>query len=68
MKFLLLDATGTTGLRFIDQALAAGHEVVAMVRNREKLQERQGLHIAATRAGTFRCGCHQGSSTGALRA
>ena len=47
MEFLLLGATGTTGLQFIDLALAAGHEVVAMVRNREKLQERQGLHIVA---------------------
>src|ERR1035441_1780500 len=47
MKFLLLGATGTTGLQFIDQALAAGHEVVAVVRNPEKLQARQGLHIVA---------------------
>lgn len=45
MKFLLLGATGTTGLQFIDQALAAGHEVVAMVRNPEKLQVRRGLHV-----------------------
>ena len=45
MKFLLLGATGTTGLQFINQALAAGHEVVGMVRNPGKLQERRGLPV-----------------------
>jgi len=33
MKFLVFGATGRTGAAFVRQALAAGHEVAALVRN-----------------------------------
>ncbi|MFH0176480.1 NAD(P)-dependent oxidoreductase [Streptomyces cacaoi] len=37
MKFLVLGATGTTGTLFVERATAAGHEVVAFVRDASKL-------------------------------
>ena len=35
MKIVVLGATGTTGRLVVDEALAAGHEVVAFVRRPE---------------------------------
>jgi uncharacterized protein YbjT (DUF2867 family) len=43
MRFLLLGATGTTGGLFVDHALAAGHEVIAYVRDPAKLTPRERL-------------------------
>lgn len=43
MKFLVLGATGTTGTLFVDQALEAGHEVIAYVRDAAKLPARDRL-------------------------
>jgi len=37
MKILIFGATGKTGLRFVDQALARGHDVTAFVRDPAKL-------------------------------
>jgi putative NADH-flavin reductase len=37
MKFLVLGATGATGTLFVAQALAAGHDVTAYVRNPAKI-------------------------------
>ncbi len=37
MKFLILGATGGTGLRLIDAAIRRGHEVTALVRSPQKL-------------------------------
>jgi uncharacterized protein YbjT (DUF2867 family) len=37
MKLLVLGATGRTGRPLVEQALAAGHDVVALVRNPNKL-------------------------------
>ncbi|NUR60816.1 MAG: NAD(P)H-binding protein [Catenulispora sp.] len=34
-KITLLDATGSTGQRILDRALAAGHQVIALVRDPE---------------------------------
>jgi len=47
MRILVLGATGTTGSLLVDVALAAGHEVTALVRNRQKLPERRGLQVVA---------------------
>lgn len=38
MKIIVFGATGRTGLPLVTQALAAGHEVTAFVRNPSKLQ------------------------------
>lgn len=44
MKIVLLGAAGATGLHVIPEALKRGHEVVAYVRNAEKLpKDRPGL-------------------------
>jgi uncharacterized protein YbjT (DUF2867 family) len=43
MKFAVLGATGATGQLFTTAALAAGHEVSALVRSPEKLPKRPGL-------------------------
>ncbi len=40
MKLLIIGATGGTGRELVAQALAAGHEVTALVRNPEKLGTR----------------------------
>lgn len=38
MKLAIIAATGATGRHVLDQALAAGHEVTALVRNPSKLE------------------------------
>nr|WP_064569830.1 NAD(P)-binding oxidoreductase [Gordonia sp. LAM0048] len=45
MKIAVLGATGRTGQEFVDQALAAGHEVVAYVRRPEAIQPAPGLTV-----------------------
>lgn len=40
MKLALFGATGKTGSKVLEQALAAGHEVKALVRSPEKLEQR----------------------------
>ncbi|MFG1643429.1 NAD(P)-dependent oxidoreductase [Amycolatopsis sp. NPDC049252] len=47
MKYLILGATGATGSLLTDTALNAGHEVIALVRNPQKMPERPGLHVIA---------------------
>lgn len=47
MRFLLLGATGATGGLFTDAATAAGHEVVAFVRDRAKLAQRERVTAVA---------------------
>lgn len=47
MKFLVLGATGATGGLFVEQATAAGHEVVVFVRNPAKLTPRDRLAVVA---------------------
>lgn len=42
MKIVVFGATGNTGLRFIEQALAKGHELTAFVRNADSLPLRDG--------------------------
>jgi putative NADH-flavin reductase len=37
MKFLLIGATGATGLEIVKQGLAAGHEITALVRDASKV-------------------------------
>ncbi|HEV8095557.1 MAG TPA: NAD(P)H-binding protein, partial [Burkholderiales bacterium] len=37
MRLLILGATGPTGRNLVDQALAAGHDVTALVRNASRL-------------------------------
>lgn len=39
MKIALLGATGNTGIRFVKEALSVGHDVVAVVRNPDKLKD-----------------------------
>jgi uncharacterized protein YbjT (DUF2867 family) len=39
MKIVIFGATGETGRQLVEQALAAGHEVVAYVRNPSKLHQ-----------------------------
>lgn len=43
MKIAVLGATGAVGGHFVKKALAAGHEVHALVRNPQKLKTREGL-------------------------
>lgn len=40
MKLIIFGATGRTGIRLVEQALAAGHDVVAFIRNPAKLDLR----------------------------
>jgi putative NADH-flavin reductase len=47
MKLLVLGATGATGQQVVGQALQAGHEVTAYVRNPSKLAREPGLRVAA---------------------
>lgn len=47
MKFLVLGATGATGTLFTDAAITAGHQVVALVRNPQKLPAREGLQAVS---------------------
>ncbi|MFF4117639.1 NAD(P)-dependent oxidoreductase [Streptomyces sp. NPDC001714] len=50
MKLLVLGATGATGRIVVDQALAAGHTVRALVRSPQKLETRTGLEVVAGQA------------------
>ena len=50
MKLLALGATGATGRLVVDQALAAGHTVRALVRSPEKVDARPGLDVVAGQA------------------
>ena len=51
MKLVVLGATGRTGSLVVEQALAAGHTVTALVRSPEKLTIRNsGLRMVAGRA------------------
>lgn len=43
MRIAVLGATGRTGSEFVQQAIAAGHEVVAYVRRPDALEPRPGL-------------------------
>ena len=45
MRIVVLGATGGTGREVVEQALDAGHEVVAFVRHPEALQPRTGLTV-----------------------
>ncbi len=45
MKITLLGATGKTGQLLVNDAIAAGHEVTALVRTKDKLSARKGLTI-----------------------
>ena len=45
MKITVLGATGATGKYVVEQALAAGHTVTALVRDAQKLPAREGLFI-----------------------
>ncbi|SMQ62298.1 NAD(P)H-binding [Plantibacter sp. VKM Ac-1784] len=40
MKLIIFGATGRTGIRLVEQALAVGHDVVAFIRNPAKLDLR----------------------------
>ncbi|MGX1471668.1 UNVERIFIED_CONTAM: uncharacterized protein YbjT (DUF2867 family) [Streptomyces canus] len=50
MKLLVLGATGATGRLVVDQALAAGHTVRALVRSPEKVDAQPGLDVVAGQA------------------
>ncbi len=45
MRFFVLGATGGTGRAFTHQALAAGHQVTALVRDPDRLRPAAGLTI-----------------------
>jgi putative NADH-flavin reductase len=45
MRIVVFGAAGSTGRELVEQALAAGHEVVAAVRRPEKVQPRAGLTV-----------------------
>lgn len=47
MKIVILGATGTTGGHAVDEALAAGHEVVAFVRNPAGVAQRERLTVVS---------------------
>jgi len=51
MKIAVFGATGKTGQALVTQALAAGHEVAALVRDPAKLDPRAGLTIVVGDAG-----------------
>jgi uncharacterized protein YbjT (DUF2867 family) len=51
MNLLILGASGRTGLLVVEQALAAGHDVTALVRSPEKLTVHNSrLHVVAGQA------------------
>ncbi|MFF3016628.1 NAD(P)-dependent oxidoreductase [Streptomyces sp. NPDC057939] len=50
MRITVFGANGPTGRRLTDQALAAGHEVVAVTRRPGSLAERPGLSVAVADA------------------
>ena len=39
MKIAVLGATGATGIRFVKEALVVGYDIVAVVRNPDKLKD-----------------------------
>lgn len=45
MRIVILGATGNIGKNIVDQALQAGHDVVAYVRRPEAIEQRPGLTI-----------------------
>jgi putative NADH-flavin reductase len=45
MRIVIFGAAGSTGRVLVEQALAAGHEVVAAVRHPQKIQPRPGLTV-----------------------
>jgi uncharacterized protein YbjT (DUF2867 family) len=45
MKIAVLGATGGTGTQIVKQALAAKHDVIAIVRNPDKLKEIQSSRL-----------------------
>ncbi|HEY4458695.1 MAG TPA: SDR family oxidoreductase [Pseudonocardiaceae bacterium] len=47
MKIALFGATGRTGQQFLVQAIAAGHEITAVVRDPTRLPDRTGLSVVA---------------------
>lgn len=47
MQIALFGATGGTGREFLDQALAAGHSLSALVRDPARLAPRPGLRVVA---------------------
>lgn len=47
VKFLVLGATGATGTLFIDAAINAGHYVVALARDPQRLTPREGLQVTS---------------------
>jgi putative NADH-flavin reductase len=48
MRLTVFGATGRTGIPLLEQALSRGHEVVAFVRNPEKLSEELRDHESVT--------------------
>ena len=48
MKLLVLGATGATGRRFVQQALDAGHDVTAYVRNPRKVTDSRLATVAGS--------------------
>ncbi|MES4892535.1 NAD(P)H-binding protein [Streptomyces sp. NPDC096012] len=50
MRIAVFGATGPTGRRLVEQALAAGHEVVAVTRRPGSLSARPGLAVAVADA------------------
>jgi len=51
MNIVVLGATGRTGRLVVEQAIAAGHTVTALVRSPEKLAVRNpNLHVVAGQA------------------
>lgn len=47
MRLFVLGATGATGALFVDAAITRGHQVTAVVRDAQKLQPRDGLHVVS---------------------
>ena len=45
MKLLVLGATGRTGQHIVEQGLASGHEITALVRDPSKITPRDGLTL-----------------------
>lgn len=54
MKLLVIGETGRTGRLIVEQALARGHEVVALVRDPSALPSRPGLVVRISRANVAR--------------
>lgn len=51
MRIVVFGAAGSTGRILVDQALAAGHQVVAAVRRPEKIQPQAGLTVVKADVG-----------------